>query len=244
MSVGADIGIVATFHAEGRLAYRVLGALLADASQAIRDGFTVTATLVLDRADEETRRATAGHGGLPAWMRVLDTDAGDVGEARNLGIAATDARYIALCDGDDFFSPGWFAAAARRAEMVSSPCVVHPAQVVAFGRENLYWRQPDQTIDPWDPAALLVNNLWVAAVLAPRQLFIDVPYLARSADGGGFAYEDWHWQCEVTARGVPHVVAPGTTYFERKKHGGSLNLAHRHGRTTFAPTRLFRPWGP
>lgn len=244
MSAGADIGIVVTFHREGRLAHRVLGALLSDAGEAMRAGYSVRATLVLDRADAETRLATAGRDGLPAWVDVIEVDAGDVSGARNRGIQATPARYIAVCDGDDFFSPGWFAAAARRADAFGNPCVVHPAQVVAFGREQLYWRQPDQTIDAWDPISLLFNNLWVSAVMAPRAVFLDVPYLSREGGAAGFAYEDWHWQCEIAARGIPHLVAPRTTYFERKKHSGSVNLDHRAALTTFGPTRLFRPWAP
>ena len=90
---------------------------------------------------------------------------------------------------------------------------------------RLFWPLRSSQAPGFRPGTLLWFNLWDAFAIAHREIFHRFPYRELSP-GSGFGPEDWTWNCETIAGGVPHLVVPGTALFYRKKPEGSLATAH------------------
>jgi hypothetical protein len=111
--------------------------------------------------------------------------------------------------------------------------------MVAFGAWNAYWWQVDQLEDYYRPGALLTTNYWNACAFAAKSVFERCPYHVSRVGEAGFGFEDWHWNCETIADGFVHRLARGTARFERRKDGGSLNVAHQRVGAVIRPSKFF-----
>ncbi|MBB3899884.1 glycosyltransferase family A protein [Roseococcus suduntuyensis] len=211
----SEIGVILPVHREGLLAEASFACALDAARAAAGHGIGVTITVVADRADAATRAL------LPGWAArgatLLESEAGDLGLARNAAIAATPARFIALLDGDDLWAEGWLTAALAAARADPRRIVWHPEASLYFGAGDPRWLlHPDMEHPEFDPAQLWLRNSWNALCFAPREIFLDIPY--RPTDlSGGFGYEDWNWNMNTLRQGVLHKVVPGTLHLLRQK---------------------------
>jgi peptidoglycan/xylan/chitin deacetylase (PgdA/CDA1 family)/GT2 family glycosyltransferase len=78
-------------------------------------------------------------------VRVVRAEHGGAAHARNLGIAATSARFVVLLDGDDVFEPTYLEQASRllrEREDLSFVCCA----LQAFGRASYRWKPPPYTV--------------------------------------------------------------------------------------------------
>ncbi len=216
-----DISCVVTFHAEGLLAHKTL-ASIARAIRFVSDAsIKVELVVVADRANQETLSYLERCKWLPAGTRILHTEHGDPGLARNEGIQAACGEYVAILDGDDLYSQDWLLEALRL-NRTNPSFVVHPDYNIYFGAERTISRHPDQRDASFRSWQLLTENAWTALCFARREVFITKSY-APTPPSSGFGYEDWHWNCDAIAAGLIHVVAPGTAHFIRLKSSGSRN---------------------
>lgn len=122
----ADVTVVIP----ARDAAATLGATLRAVSGQRFDG-TAEVVVVDDRSTDETATIAAAAG-----ARVLHTTgAGGPARARNLGVAASDAPFIAFTDADCEPAPAWLAAGLARlregADLVQGP--IRPAPGVVVG---------------------------------------------------------------------------------------------------------------
>lgn len=210
-----EIGVVVTLHREGLLAAASLASAMEAAEFARARGSTVHLMAVLDRPDAATASV------LESWkggIEVLERACGDVGLNRNAAVAALPARFLALLDGDDLWTPDWLAAAHDAARAGPSRAVWHPEANLYFdqhGHEH-WFMHPDMEAPDFDRASMELFNPWTALCFAPRELFLEVPYPASDL-AGGFGYEDWHWNLATAARGAVHKTVPGTVHLIRQK---------------------------
>jgi glycosyltransferase involved in cell wall biosynthesis len=217
-----DVSCVLALHGEGIVAHKTIRAINRAATYAKRGGVSSELVIVLDRATPETRRYVKTSNVIDA-ARVVSADFGDLGLTRNLGVELSCGEYVALFDGDDLVSENWLLK-AHKINQQDAGFVVHPEVSVYFGRKMLLFYHPDQRQKEFEGDNLIVENYWTALSFARRETFLAIPYLANPPDSG-FGYEDWHWNCELIARGFVHVTAAETAHFIRSKESGSLNAA-------------------
>lgn len=239
MAVTPDITVVVTAHSEGREVARSLNALRS--TIAAVPNLAVEVVLVLDGADEATeqavgaaiaRDAVAGAVGL----EVLRVEHRDLSAARNDGIRGSRARFVGVLDADNLPSPNWLAGAYATLKAGPTPAIAHPELIVTFGERREVWPLMASSDPRFESGWLAWYNPWDAFVLAHREVLEEIPYRA-SRPGDGFGPEDWAFNCDTLAAGIPHLIARGTTLYYRMDAGG---LAGAHGSSLLPRTSFLR----
>lgn len=238
MTSRPDISVIVPAHHEGRLANHTMASLFRGVRYAAAKGLIAEILVILDRADAKTRDFF----NAPAFASVRKeaVDFGDLGLTRNFGIARCRAPLAAFLDADDLIGENWFHRAHAMIAGRRDEVVVHPEYAICFEAENLLWRQLSSTAPGFRAADLIENNHWVATCMAQTDTFRRFPYQPTTSVAG-FGYEDWHFNCETLAAGIPHLVAPDTVFFLRKKRSGSLLAQTNHYRRVVRPSTFFKP---
>lgn len=244
-STGAphDVSVVVLGHHEGEVCRPTLSALARSLEVARHRGLKVEVVAVLDRADASTSAAFAqalapdGEVGRLAASRVVTSDHGDPGLARNLGISRTRAPWVCVLDGDNLMSRSWLAESHRAASGFGGPCVVHPEQLVIFGDRWQVWPQVASTDPGFDAHNFYDRTYWDTFCLAAREVFEQAPYVATSASHG-LGPEDWHWGMATVHAGITHLAAPGTALLYRSRPTGSVQAGHDEARSLLPPSAL------
>lgn len=218
-TLNKTVSAVITFHNEGLLAHRTLMSILRVREYAENRGLKVQLVAILDAADEWTTDVVSRH---PAFRKsdvVLHKDNADLGTSRNQGIQAGAGDFIGTFDGDDLYSEPWLFRAWERACAFSHPVVVHPDWLVEFDRASVWYEGVRDMSRPWTkPWSLAVSNPWLSCSFAARSVYECVPYARMDVRTTGFGYEDWHWNIQLLAAGIPHVSAAETCLFYRRKN--------------------------
>lgn len=235
----SDVAIVLTVHHEGRALIPTVRAL--DRAIAAAPSLSVDVVVVCDRIDESTRRALAQVSARRTLRHAVDVvmievDNGDLSVSRNDGIASTGAPIVGVLDADNLPSENWIAQGFKALARMPEPAVVHPELIVTFGSKRETWRLIGSTDPAFDAGWLAWFNPWDAFALAHRSVFERFPY-RPSSPGGGFGPEDWAWNCDTVAAGIPHVIAPSTTLFY---HATGHGLAAAHGGSLLPQNDLLR----
>jgi len=234
-----SVGAVITFHKEGIFAHSALRSYALARQIAADEGVDVRFVLVLDNADEETRRIVKAHPDLNGSEQLVEVSVGDAALARNAGIVVCDTDFICTLDGDDLISRRYFADHYKATLSLDENVILHPELVVSFGMYNAFNWQVDQAGPYFDRNSMLTINPWISAAFARRKVFEQTPYAPCFPTTTGFGYEDWYWNCETLAKGNEHRLAWGTAYFYRRKFSGSVNETSRSLNVVMPKTRLF-----
>lgn len=208
-----DISVITPCHAEGDLIIPTIHSIAMAIEHARKTvGLTVEWLLILDNADEPTRIVIEAH--APSYARIIETEAGDPGLARNAGVLSSNGAFIALVDADDLISTNWLSAAHRFS--VSNPdrwLVLHPMGEIRFGADILIRTAYDSDDDDFCRAGLVSDSFWVAG-FARREIFLEYPYVACDFDHG-FGFEDIQFNCDTIAANIAHKLVPDTFYCYR-----------------------------
>ena len=234
-----DVSAVITFHGEGVLGHPTLHSIERCRRYAEGQGINVEFVVTLDNADDETRRVVMNHPAIRDSDQIHQVNFRDLSSCRNFAVEKSRGRYIGTFDGDDYFSKNWISRCVELLREEGDMRIFHPELMLAFGGWNAYWWQVDQLEEYYRPGALLTTNYWNACAFAARRAFEECPYHVSRVGEAGFGFEDWHWNCETIAGGYVHRLARGTARFERRKEGGSLNVAHQRAGAVIRPTRFF-----
>lgn len=211
-----DISVVITAHREGV----IVGATARSAVEAIKHvqdtlGKTVEVIVILDRADDMTCAIlTRGLGGI---ARIVETDEGDPGQARNRGTDHARGEYICFLDGDDLWSYNWLAEAYRLVEQ-RPDVVAHSHCNIVFGREKNIWWHIDSEGPLFDPNYLEWANYWDVMAFARTEIYRRFRFFPNDLKTG-FGHEDWHWNCVTIAAGIAHKPVANTMHFKRRREG-------------------------
>lgn len=238
MTHKVDISLLITFHREGILAHSTLNSIERCRAMAEAAGHSCEYVFVFDNADQETLDVVGAHRASRHRVTALSVNNRDLGLSRNDGIAAAEGTFVAILDGDDYYSGNWIERAAHYAGEYGAKAVLHPEFVVTFGAHAAYCWQVEQRGQYFDAAGLLMNNFWTSWTFAARQLYLDNPYHRTDVAQTGFGYEDWHWNCDTVARGIEHRLAWGTVGFYRRKPASLVQSQVAAG-AIIAPTELF-----
>jgi glycosyltransferase involved in cell wall biosynthesis len=211
---------VLTAHSEGVLA----GPSLISFEQAIdaarMQGVSVESLVVLDRPTSATKLqfSTAG-----LRHRIIQTDLGDPGLARNAAVAAAVGEFVGFLDGDDLWSRNWLWRAHAFCSADPRFVVAHSEVNVIFGKVRQMWWQIDSRAPGFDPTYLRSGNYWDAMSFGSRAIYRRYPFVANDLRRG-FGHEDWHWNCVTLAAGIDHRPVHGTVHFKRRRKGSQMAL--------------------
>lgn len=209
-----DISAIIVAHREGLMAGLSLRSLLDCVKDAESSGLAVEKFVLLDRADEATRRIfedTTVHGAT-----VIETDLGDQGLVRNEAVRRTSGKTVAFLDGDDLWGLNWLRTAWSMFTHHGEKAIIHPEFNLFFHGNRNVLIKTDQTDPFFDVEFLRFGNYWDSLCLAPRAAYAQTPFCVTDVEAG-YAYEDWHWNCETIASGFVHRVALGTIHFKRRR---------------------------
>lgn len=195
----------------------------------------VEVVIVLDRATKLT--TDIAHEFSPR-ARVISINDGDLGIARNAGIAATAGEWVALVDGDDLWGPSWISAAFNAGSADARKVIWHPQYSVYFETNEHIYEHIDSEDDDFDVNFLLTANYWTSAAFSRRSTFVDCPYYHADRKSM-FGYEDWNWNCRTIEAGYIHKVAVGSVHFIRRRER-SMSRAMVSSNAMCIPHTLFR----
>jgi glycosyltransferase involved in cell wall biosynthesis len=205
---------------------------------AIERGIQIEIVVVLDRPD----RATEDYFGRyeDSDIKIKSAGFGDPGLSRNFGINHASGRYVAILDADNLFARNWLYVAFRYLEGKVKEVVAHPEYQVLFENINLVFRQISSADPDFTVSNIIEYNYWDTVCVAKKEIFLRHPY-EETTGGGGFGFEDWHWNCQTLADGIEHHVVPNTVHFRRMKKSGSSFSYHVGTSRIIRPSRLFDP---
>jgi glycosyltransferase involved in cell wall biosynthesis len=226
-----DLTFVITAHAEGIIAHKTMLSVEAALSELSADT-TYEVLISIDNGDSSTLDYFRRYNNKP-YYSVYPVNFRDLSASRNNAARLAKGEYIAFLDADDLVSSNWLAAAY---EIVSSKfAIVHPEYSITFGDGNLIWKKRSSSDTTYDTLCMVDNNLWDSPSMAHRDIYLQHPY---APNGNGFGYEDKQFNSETMAAGIPHVVAPQTLLFVRRKVTGSMLMQGIADRVTVAPNEL------
>lgn len=214
------LSAVINLHREGSIASATITSVSNAQIQAQIEGVTVEVLLILDKADELTAEIARNASQQFGWS-IYYSDAGDLGEARNTGVAQAKGDVLAFVDGDDLVSDNWFHRSAEHVAGSSEQVILHPDICVFFGSDEHILVHADMSRSEIVIEDMLMENCWIALSAAPRAVYEQFPYW-RNEIRSGFGFEDWSWNIRTMKAGIQHHVVDGTAHFIRRKRQSLL----------------------
>ena len=207
-----DLTCIITGHREGRLAVPSLR------------------SFCLDRPDALTEKLFNTYKNDAV---AVDTyDVADQGKVRNGAVEKAKGKYCAFLDADDLWSQTWLVEALTFLKDKPSTHIAHPEYNYFFEKQATIFTHIDQESDEFRLDLLRVANYWDALCVCPTAIYRELPFCDRDI-AGGYAYEDWFWNCETVAAG--YKVVPDTVLFKRRQESSQTvkastnkSLTRRH----------------
>lgn len=237
--------LVVTAHDEGAMADATMRAVFRAAEfwqeTAEADGeFEVL--VVVDRGSEETLEYFQQYSN-DTRVRVLTSDFGDVGPARNYAASEARGEYVFFVDGDDLVSRSYVTKALELLERASASgekVVVGPEYCIGFsedGQSGSVLRMTSSAGRERDAFLLFNINLWVMTIAGRREIFLKHKYIQSV---GGYGHEDYAMNIELTGAGIRHMIVPDEVYFYREKQK-SRRVWNNERLATEPYSELFEP---
>lgn len=214
-----DVTAVVNLHRERESCVPTLRSLEAAASFAESAGHTVERLVLLDNADDRT--GTVARKVLGDDARYVESDAGDLGLARNRAAAEANGIYSCFLDGDDLWGFRWIERAFVAAQAADRDAVWHPAVNFISGKMPHVYHHLGSEDRMFKPSRFRLHNGWTALSFAKTSLYRDIPYPPNLLKSG-FGYEDWSWNTETLRQGIPHRVVAGTSHYINKRESSLL----------------------
>jgi glycosyltransferase involved in cell wall biosynthesis len=237
MTPESQVTLILTLHAEGLIAHATFRSVNRAAEYASLQGCNTELVIVLDRPTLDTVNYVRRFPEIDENARMLTTDFGDAGLARNVAVAAARSDYVAILDGDDLISENWIVK-AYDGNRRNPAYIMHPEVSVYFDQRRKFLYHPDQESPDFEYTNMILEHYWSALVVCRRETLLDVPYTGTPRTSG-FGWEDWHWSCETTGRGYIHKVVPATAHFIRSKETGSRSIGQQSESAFMRHSSLF-----
>ncbi len=234
-----DLSILLNVHDEDSYLQRTLRSTEEASRYARSLGALIELVVVLDRPSSgiQTQITEYRPDAFDGFQSIV-VDNGSLGPSRNDGLRVARGEYVTACDADDLASFNLFATALEVSRREGPRTVVFPEYLFAFGRE--YWVGRYSGSEVVTPLRFITHNPFPARFFGPRALFNEFQ-LADIPLGPGFAFEDWHLNCELLAGGVRLVTAPQTILFYRRRVSSLSAAFDRVSLRVIRPSALFLP---
>jgi glycosyltransferase involved in cell wall biosynthesis len=210
-----EVSIVLNLHNEARFLRRTMMSIEEAVRFAGPYGISCEILCVLDRADPNTRAWIDAYDfSLFTDCAVIESNNGSLGLSRNDGIARANGEYIWLCDADDLISYNLLAGLYQTSVTAGRKTIIIPEFLLAFGATFHIARYFGT--DRASKLLLFQMHPLISRIFAHRALFESLQF-GDARLSRGFAYEDWHFNCEALARGYEFHVARQTMFFYRRR---------------------------
>jgi glycosyltransferase involved in cell wall biosynthesis len=235
-----DLSIILNLHNETHFLKRTMLSL----EEAVRfmghHGLTTEIIAVLDRPLACTKEWIENYDFDDAFdsHQITIVDNGSLGLSRNSGIELARGEYIATADADDLVSYNMFHELYLTARSRGNLAIAMPQYLFAFG--SSYHIVEYFGIEKVSKLGFFDYHPYVSRIFAHRSLFDKLRY----QDVGlhtGFAYEDWHFNCEALALGYEFVIARNTVFFYRQRPGSLLKSANANSVRCIPASNYFEP---
>lgn len=233
-----DVSVILNLHREALLLAPTLHSLQACAQEAKDQGIVVELVAVFDRSDDATREVFRSIP-MAAFCRVeeVEVNVGSLGLARNAGIDRALGEFIWTSDADDLVSSNCIVALLDKARRhPRSEVAVFIEYLCAFGDKYFNCRYVGS--EYLTAADFAYQHSYVSRIFVGRSAFDSIRYNDLRVSSG-FAYEDWHLNCELRALGYDMAVAPDTVFFYRQRAGSLLRQADAASARLVPHSRLF-----
>lgn len=230
--MSCDLTCIITGHREGRLAVPSLRSFWEAIERARAAGYEVEAILCLDRPDTLTADLFESYKNDATCVDLYDF--GDQGKVRNGAVNKAKGRYCAFLDADDLWSDDWLVQALEFLKDKPETHIAHPEYNYFFEKQATIFKHVDQESPEFRLDLLRSGNYWDALCVCPTAIYKAIPFCDRDI-AGGYAYEDWHWNCVTVDAGYIHKVVPKSVLFKRRqessqtiKASSNKSLTPRH----------------
>lgn len=200
---------------------------------ALEAGLDARITAVLDDASDLQREAlssTMKDSGVP--LTLLEVSHRDLGLARNAGVNAAQADFVAFFDADDLWSQSWLVNAWKTFVGESSSAthvVVNAEYNVVFDSSAIVEISRNLDSDrPIAPHLYAVSNFSTSQIFTAHSTATAVPFPSRSSIPG-FGHEDWEWSKILASQGALRLTASGTCHMIRRLSGHSSYSRQMNG---------------
>lgn len=234
-----DCSIVLTLHRECQYVNRTLQSLQEACEFASSGGISTELIIVLDKADEFTARTARSFCFYPSTdIRFIEVENGSLGLSRNDGICMARGEFIATADGDDLVSFNIIDSMVRQAASTKEKILFFPQFLIGFGSKYFVCRYYD--LKDVFSMSLFSSHPYISRIFGRKEIFQDKKYIDLRLTSG-YAYEDWHYNCESVASGVDLRIAKGTSLFYRQRSNSLLSQANAISARHIPPSSLFHP---
>jgi glycosyltransferase involved in cell wall biosynthesis len=236
-----DVSVVLNIHRESLYLIPTLRSLSACVSEACAAGIQTELIAVFDDADHRTL-AVFEQVELNCFIRcqVIEVSNRSLGPSRNVGINAAVGQYIWIVDADDVYSSNSLVAlcSTQRMSGLVDSLVVYPEFLVGFGYRSFVTRYYGSNL--LVSADFAFQHSYLSNIFLPARAFEKVRYQDLRLSKG-FAYEDWHLNCELYALGYQFTVASDTILFYRQRADSLCHQADSLSCRLIPHTALFEP---
>ncbi len=233
-----DISVITTMHREGSLMRASLLSITTAINDATHHNLKVEWLLVLDSADDDTRKFLQSN--MPSEARLITLECKDVGAARNAAMACANGSFIAISDADDLWSTNWLSSAHSFATAYGKPVILHPKCMIQFGITDSIVLTVDSDSIDFSPLTFLDMNHWSSNTFTQKSLHLEFPFCTSFDTATGLGFEDWHFHCETLAAGIHHKAVDQTFHCYRvKRTEDSLSGRSFMSNLLVPPSKLF-----
>ena len=234
-----DISIVLNLHNEASFLARTLWSLEETTRFAQHKGLAVELVVVLDRASAGTRSAIKVYAfsGFDAHQ-IIEVDNGSLGLSRNDGISVARGTYISLADGDDLVSYNYLHESYLSIKDSHLNYVSVPEYLYAFGDNRHIVRYFGS--EYIDNISFFQYHPYISRLFCHFSLYENFYYNDFRLNQG-FAFEDWHLNCELIANKRIFVVAQNAILFYRQRPRSLLRQAMSMSANIIDWSSLFKP---
>lgn len=205
-----ELSILLAAHREGLIAHKTMLSIERALKELPKLNYEIIVTI--DNGDELTKQYFANYHALP--IKVFEINMQDLAASRNFALSKSRGKYIAIIDADDLVSKSWFKSALEQLKGEKIPAVIHTQYSVNFGTKDIVWEKFNSRSAEEDATIMVWANRWDSAIVTQAEVLKDFPYHSNSK---GFGSEDWHFNSNTLAAGIPHLVSPETVLFVRRK---------------------------
>lgn len=236
-----DVSVVLNLHREGIYIARTLASLDEAVAHARGCGYSVELVVVFDNADEFAREVVTKHDrSRYDSYKVVDVNLGSLGLARNAGIEVASGHFVCTADGDDLISYNYISRSLKTAFADEGNCPALYFPEVMFRFDASYFIYIYRDLSTATPMDFLGKHPYISRAFAKKEVFSATKYVDVRL-GGGYAYEDWHFNAQCVAAGVDVRIVPDICLFYRQRAGSLFEQANSSSVRQIPPSKLFEP---
>ncbi|MGH1590661.1 glycosyltransferase [Methylobacterium phyllosphaerae] len=233
-----DISIVMNVHRSHKYYRRTILSLEAAVRYAVYKGILIELIVVMDSPDPPTTRYfQAYRPELFCRYELLSVNNKALGLSRNDGVHRAAGRFIMTFDDDDLISFNYIVKMFQAAS-ANEKVVAFPEYLYGFGDGHQLCKY--YTFNKLSRLIFIESHALMSRFIAYRDVFDEIQYNAVSI-GDALGYEDWHFNCEIIARGLNIVIAEDTVLFYRERHSGSAWKMASQSVGQIPQSKLFLP---